>query len=108
MEDRRQAQSIVFIISGHSGVLVNACGNIDRFPAIVANSSAQLKFYEYTYVDVAIWLAELLVHYQPLECTVAVIAYEMATVSHFPGSLEEHLDTNGYLIKFLKRLKEVH
>ena len=54
MEDRRQAQSIVFIISGHSGVLVNACGNIDRFPAIVANSSAQLKFYEYTYVNVAI------------------------------------------------------
>ena len=43
MEDRRQAQSIVFIISGHSGVLVNACGNIDRFPAIVANSSAQLE-----------------------------------------------------------------
>lgn len=36
MQDRGHAQSIVFfLISGHSGVLVNARGNTDRSRAIV-------------------------------------------------------------------------
>ena len=35
MQDWRHAQLIVFSLSGHSGVLVNASGNIDPFQAIV-------------------------------------------------------------------------
>ena len=54
-----------------------------------------VEFYHYTNANAAIWLADLLVHYQPdIRVQWLSVVYEMASFFRFSEVLEERFDAN--------------